>query len=452
MASFEITAIPTPGLGDTSFVLHHDGLAIVVDPQRDVERFVAALGDDTLAATVDTHVHNDYISGAKLLVDAAGGDLVLPAAAGASYRFRPAFHGERLDFGSLKVEPIHTPGHTPEHTSYLVLIDDVPMAVFTGGSMLVGSAGRSDLLGLDRAEQLGRLQYGSLMRLLELPDDVTVYPTHGGGSFCSSTIATSTTTTIGAERASNPVAAHDTAESYVAEQLAGLQPYPSYYPFMAPINVAGPEPMRLASPPELEAADIAELEPSVHIVDTRPRTDFAAGHIPGSWGIELTEDFCTWFGWMIPFGEPFALIVETQELLDEALRDLARIGYENVVGVMWGLDAWVAEQRPVESHRVMTAREFVEMDDPSAQVLDVRAPAEWDDLSLADAEFCYVPQLKDGMPDGLDRSKPVYIGCTTGHRAGIAAAMLHREGYEPVILNGASLLGVAMMKQAVAVG
>ncbi len=327
----------------------------------------------------------------------------------------------------------------------------MPLAVFTGGSMLVGSAGRTDLLGLDRAEQLGRLQYGSLMRLLELPDDVTVYPTHGGGSFCSSTVATSTTTTIGAERASNPVVAHETADAYVDEQLAGLQPYPSYYSYMAPINVAGPEPIHLAVPAELSAADVAAMDASVHIVDTRPRVDFAAGHIPDSWSIELTEDFCTWFGWMIPFGEPFVLVVETQELLQEALHELARIGFENVVGVMWGLDVWTAEGRPTHSHGVMTAREFMEMDDPSAQVLDVRAPAEWDDLSLEGSVFCYVPSLKDGIPAEIDRARPVYIGCTTGHRAGIAAAMLDRAGYDPVVLNGASLLGVAMMKQAAAI-
>lgn len=452
MTSLDVTAIPTHGLGDTSYIVHHEGVAIVVDPQRDIDRFVEAIGPASLAATFDTHVHNDYISGAKVLAENAGGDLVIPAASGVSYRFRPAFHGERLDFGSLVVEPIHTPGHTPEHMSYLVLVEGVPTAVFTGGSMLVGSAGRSDLLGMDRAEQLGRLQYGSLQRLLELPDDVVVYPTHGGGSFCTSTVAVSTTTTIGAERESNPVVAHATADSYVAEQLEGLQPYPSYYPFMAPINVAGPEPMAPAPPPVLDTDGLAALDPSVHLVDTRPRVTVAEGFVPGSWTIELTEDFATWFGWMVPFGEPFVLVLESEELLDEAQRDLARIGFESLVGVKYGLEDWKTEGRPVSTHRVVTAREFIASDDGEAQVLDVRAPNEWDDMVLDGSVFCYVPDLKLGVPSGLDPGRPVYVGCTTGHRAGVAAGLLHREGYDPVVINGASLLGVVMLRQAAAVG
>lgn len=451
MTNLEVTAIPTPGLGDTSYVVRRGSTAVVIDPQRDIDRFIAGIDGARLAATFDTHVHNDYISGAKLLTEASGGDLVLPAASGVTYAFRPAFHLEAMDFGDLVVEPIHTPGHTPEHTSYLVIVEGTPVAVFTGGSMLVGSAGRTDLLGMDRAEQLGRLQYGSLHRLLELPDDVEVYPTHGGGSFCTSTIATSTSTTIGAERASNPVAGHETPESYVAQEIASLQPYPSYYPFMAPINVAGPEPIEKPSVSLLDDEQLAALDETIHIIDTRPRALVAAGHVPGSWTIELTEDFGTWAGWMVPFGEPIALILDSEDLIEEALVDLARIGYENIVGVKVGLDDWMSAGRPVATHRVMTAREFIEEDDGSFQVLDVRAPNEWDDMVLDDSIFIYVPDLKDGAPDGLDRSRPVYIGCTTGHRAGIAAAMLHREGYDPVVITGASLLGVVMLRQAAAV-
>ena len=184
-----IEAIRTESLGDTSYVLAHGGHGIVIDPQRDIHRFLQVIERLEVDVThvIDTHVHNDYLSGTPALARRLGADLVMPAGSGAGFAFVPAFHLEELKGGgSLVIRPIHTPGHTPEHMSYLVLIDGVPAAVFTGGSLLVGSAGRSDLLGDEFADSLARLQYLSVNRLAELPGDVEVLPTHGAGSFCTS--------------------------------------------------------------------------------------------------------------------------------------------------------------------------------------------------------------------------------------------------------------------------
>lgn len=443
----EIVPISTPGLGDTSYVLNHEGTSVLIDPQRDVERFVdAATG--TIRFILETHMHNDYISGGRIAAVRAGAELVLPAGSGAAFGFTPAFHREAMRAGEISIDPLHTPGHTPEHISYVALLGDAPVAVFTGGSMLVDAAGRSDLLGMERAEQLARLQYGSLQRLLELPDDVAVYPTHGSGSFCSSTVAVSTTSTIGEQRATSPVLQYADEDEFVSAQLAGLQPYPTYYAFMGPVNVAGPEPIRSTSAPVLTPDELDALDPGVHVLDVRPRDRYAAAHIPGSWSVEMRESFPAWVGWMVPFGAPFVLVLDHDQDLEEVMVELARVGYEDVRGVLRGVEDWSESGRKTDSYRTMTARQFTELatDQSGLQVLDVRAPDEWEDGHLEGSLHCYTPHLLDGIPESLDPQHPVYVGCTTGHRAGIAAPLLERAGYEPVVLTGASLLGVMMLQ------
>src|SRR5581483_3797443 len=212
----DIAAFRTPGLGDTTYLLTHEGVGILVDPQRDVDRFIdfADGAGIRIGHVLETHLHNDYVSGGREAARRSRAQLVLPAAAGAAFEHVPAFHLEDLEAeAQLTIRPIHTPGHTPEHVSYLVLLDRRPVALFSGGSLLAGSAGRTDLLGPARAGQLGVLQFGSLQRLAALPDEVPLYPTHGAGSFCSASLASRGTSTIGHEKAFNPALAHrDAAE------------------------------------------------------------------------------------------------------------------------------------------------------------------------------------------------------------------------------------------------
>ena len=226
--SISVLPIRTPSLGDTSYLVSDGTSAIVVDPQRDIDRFeepIDRLGLD-LAAVVETHMHNDYVSGGPELARRTGARMIVPAAAAPSYRSEPAFHQEPIAIGSMTLVPIHTPGHTPEHTSYLLMIDDVEVAVFSGGSLLVGAAGRSDLLGPERAETLSRLQFRSVNRLAALPNDVAVHPTHGQGSFCAAGTGGTTSSTIGRERTENPVLQLPDEDSFVADQLSGLPAYP----------------------------------------------------------------------------------------------------------------------------------------------------------------------------------------------------------------------------------
>ncbi|MFD0888154.1 MBL fold metallo-hydrolase, partial [Streptosporangium algeriense] len=330
----KIISFRTPGLGDQSHLLVHEGRGVLVDPQRDIGRFLdtAAEHDVELRFVLETHLHNDYVSGGGQAALRTGAELVLPAAAAAAYPHTPAFHLEDIAGGDgLTVRPIHTPGHTPEHTSYLVLIDGEPVAVFSGGSLLVSSAGRPDLLGPERARTLARLQYGSLHRLAALPGGVGLFPTHGAGSFCSVTGAGRHTSTIADEQRDNPLLALPDAEVFADELLAAPMPIPAFYPHMGPANILGAPAIPTRRPPETPVEEIPE---NAHVVDIRPRAVQAAGFLPDSTGIALGDDFGSWAGWLVPYGEPIVLVAEPGQDVTEARTQLARIGVDDVRGVV----------------------------------------------------------------------------------------------------------------------
>lgn len=429
----DIRTIRTEGLGDATYVMIHEGLAVVVDPQRDIDRFETVLEETgaELRFVLETHLHNDYISGGRDLARRLHGELILPAGAAPVFRHRPAFHQEDINAGPLTLRPIHTPGHTPEHISYAVILEGRPVAVFSGGSLLVGAAGRSDLLGVERAETLARLQYLSVNRLAQLPEEVGLYPTHGEGSFCTASGAGKDTSTIGEEKRNNPVLAYPDEDSFVKGQLSGLAPYPAYYRFMGPANVSGVEPIGSLRAPNLTEDEVARLDEEVFIVDARPKTDYAAGHISGSVAIELRDDFGVWTGWVLPYGSPIALVTNPDQDSEEAIRQLARIGFDDVRGVVTGLSSW---QGALRSYRTVDVDEFTDAIDAGAQILDVRAPNEWDEGIVTDSVLSYVPDVVATTPQGLDPDRPVWLACATGYRANIAGSVLESRGFEPVVL------------------
>ncbi|TMR14365.1 MBL fold metallo-hydrolase [Nonomuraea turkmeniaca] len=434
----EITVFRTPGLGDQSYLLAHEGKGVLVDPQRDIDRFldVAAERDLELRYVLETHLHNDYVSGARHAALRAGAELVLPAAAAAVYPYTPAFHLEDLDAGGgLGIRPLHTPGHTPEHTSYLVLIDGEPVAVFSGGSLLVASAGRPDLLGPERARTLATLQYDSLHRLAALPRDVGLYPTHGEGSFCTTTGAGRHISTIGAEQDGNPLLALPTAAALADELLAEPMPIPAFYAHVGPANLLGTPPAPGTGLPEITVADLTD---EVHVLDIRPLAAQAAGFLPGSTGIELGEDFGSWAGWLLPYGEPTALVAEPGQDVSDARTQLARIGLDDVRGVIRDLGTAATARFELADLPAFLDRL------PGAQLLDVRMPGERRAEPLPGASERFLPDLlTDGIPAELDPDRPVLVSCSSGRRAAIAATLLTRHGYEPVVLTGAGAPQVA---------
>lgn len=420
-----IEAIRTEGLGDTTYVLIHDGQAVVVDPQRDIDRFERVINDANAEArlVIETHLHNDYVSGGRDLATSLGAELLMPAGAAPVFRHTPAFHYEDIYLGAMTIRPIHTPGHTPEHMSYVVLIDGQEKGVFSGGSLLVGSAGRCDLLGDERAESLARLQYQSVHRLASLPGPTELYPTHGAGSFCTTTQAASYSSTIASEIAGNPVLAYEDEDSFVKGELSGLVRYPTYYRHMGPINLTG------LDLPDFDVQVLDRVPEGTTVVDARPRVDYAKGHLPGSLSVELGENFGTWVGWLIEFDTPLTLVLDEDQDQDDAIRQLIRIGYDDVRGIVRPNSGFS------ESFQTVDAGAFADAIASGVQVLDVRAQHEWESGTIEGSTLTYLPDVGSRSLGSLDPEEPVWVLCASGYRAVAAASMLHNMGFEPVALS-----------------
>jgi glyoxylase-like metal-dependent hydrolase (beta-lactamase superfamily II)/rhodanese-related sulfurtransferase len=430
----------TQGLGDTSYLLASGVESLIVDPQRDVGPVLAAARARGLRVTrvVETHVHNDYVSGALELRAATGAAIAGPARARYAFPFEPLAEGDELSLGTLRIVATETPGHTPEHLSYLVYEGDAeePTAVFTGGSLIVGSAGRTDLLGPEATLDLTRAQHHSLGRLKALPDQTLVLPTHGAGSFCSSSPpGEERTSTIGRERASNPALtdAEMGEEAFVERRLTGLLAYPSYYSHIAPINRAGPRVFGDVPVPQgLTPSQVGErIEAGAWVIDGRERRAFAAGHIPGSIAIELDDSFASYVGWIVPFGAPIVLVLpedrSEHEAALEAATQLFRIGYEAIDGsLQGGVDAWVEAGRPVRSYPIASVDELAAaVGGRRANVLDVRQQTEWEAGHLEGSTHVFVGDLNARVTE-IQRDQEVWTVCATGHRAAMAASLLDR--------------------------
>ncbi|MFC6285460.1 MBL fold metallo-hydrolase [Nocardioides sp. GCM10027113] len=438
----QIHSFRTPGLGDQTYLLEHEGKAVLVDPQRDISRFLdeAAARDLDLRFVLETHLHNDYVSGAEQAARRTGAELVLPAAAAAAYRYTPAFHLEELKGeGGLSIRPLHTPGHTPEHTSYVILLDGKEVAVFSGGSLLVGSAGRPDLLGPERAETLARLQHQSLHRLAKLPGEVELLPTHGEGSFCTSTGAGKYTSTIADEVASNPLLQIEDPDDMAKEMLRMPMPIPGFYQYMGPTNTLGVKPMPEEKKPSLTAEELRRSD--LHVVDMRPRERQALGLVHGSVGIEMGIDFGSWAGWLVPYNQPVAIVADRDQDAEEAVTQLAQIGFDSVEGLAIDL--------PVDAFGpgfvLVDLDEARRLQDEGIQVLDVRMPSELEQVRLPGAVERFAADVfTQGVPEGLDPEKPVLVGCASGRRASIAASRLVAAGFADVrVLTGAGIPDLA---------
>lgn len=303
----------TRGLGNSAYLVDlGDGRALAVDVSRDLREVHHAARQRNLriAFAADTHLHADFLTGATRLA-ATGDARVLAAATGdRAYPHTGLRDGDEVDLGGLRLRTLATPGHTHEHVSFLLLDGEVPVGVFTGGSLLVGSAARTDLVAPECTEELARAQYHSLRRLADLPDDVAVWPTHGAGSFCSAPPGAERTSTIGREKATNSLLRADTEDSFVAHLLGSLSSFPPYFLRLAEINRRSPT--ILDHPPALAPLDIAAVRTLIAdgelLIDTRPVPEFAAAHLPGALSIPLRPVFTTWLGWLAPPDRPLLIV------------------------------------------------------------------------------------------------------------------------------------------------
>jgi hydroxyacylglutathione hydrolase len=437
----DIDVIDTPSLGDRSYLATDGEVAIVIDPQRDIDRVLGLAEGRGVAIThvFETHIHNDYVTGGLALAMAAGAEYHVCAADHVRFDRVPVADGQEIVAGKLLVRVIATPGHTFNHLSYAVGESGQVAAVFTGGSLLNGSTGRTDLLGPQHSVALARAQHSSVRRLAGLlPRDAKVCPTHGFGSFCSASPASGRSTTIGAELIANPALIMDEDE-YVASTLAGLDAYPAYYAHMAPANSAGPLAPDLAPPRLANSSELRRrIDAGEWVVDMRSRIAFAAGHVRGTLQFELSELLATYLGWLIPWGMPLTLLGQTAADVAAAQRELARIGIERFESAATGSPQVWSGGEPLDSYPVIDfaglARERKRRRDGEFTLVDVRLRSEWDTSRIAGAINIPLHELPGRIGDLGGGT--IWVHCQSGYRAGVAASLLEAAGREVVHVNG----------------
>lgn len=434
----EIIALDTPTLGDRSYLVTDGEVAFVVDPQRDIDRFLTIVRQRGVRVTdvFETHIHNDYVTGGLALAQATGAAYHVNAADTVSFDRQPITDGDEVQIGPvMRVRALATPGHTFTHLSYVLETPGRPPAVFTGGSLLYGSTGRPDLLGAVHTEELAHAQYASARRLAaELPDDAEIYPTHGFGSFCSATQAQGERSTIGQEKQANPVLTQD-EQDYVHALLQGLDDYPAYYAHMMPLNTAGPQAPDLSPPEQAEAPELRRrIESGEWVVDLRTRTAFAAGHVPGTLNFGADGNFVTYLGWLIPWGTPLTLLGDTAEQVAEAQRELVRIGLDRIEAAATGDPHEWSGDTPLESLAVADFADLATvLHHRPVVVLDVRRNQEWASGHLDGAVHIPLHDLLDRLND-VPRGE-VWVHCRSGYRASIAASILAAAGRHVVVID-----------------
>jgi hydroxyacylglutathione hydrolase len=433
-----IVSVVDEGLGNSAYLVDlGNQRALAVDPCRDLRALRAAAGGRGLrvAFAADTHLHADFLSAARQLAATDRAQVIASAAGQREFGHRGVRDGDEVDLGGLVLRALGAPGHTPEHLCYLLLDGARPVGVFTGGSLIVGGAARTDLVSPQRTEELARAQYASLQRLLTLGDDVAVWPTHGAGSFCSTPHSAARTSTIGREKATNPLLQVPDEDAFVQRLVGSVGSFPPYFLRLAEVNRRGPR--VLVGDPRLVPLDVATVASmmayGVQLVDVRPAADFAAGHIPGALAIPLRDAFATWLGWLIDPDRPVVFVRTTDQNPAEIAWQALKIGIEPLVGELaGGIAAWLAAGKPLIRIGLVTAEQL-----SGRTVLDVRQDDEFGRGHVPGALHVELGALRDAVPPLP--AGPLTVMCAHGERAMTGASLLARRGrsHLAVLVGGA---------------
>lgn len=435
MGDIGVIPLVDEGLGNSSYLLDlRDGRALAVDASRDLRTLREASERRGLkvAYAADTHLHADFLTGAVQLARLDGAQVLASAAGDREYPHTRLDDEDEVDLGGLRLRALATPGHTHEHIAFELVDGSRTLGVFTGGSLIVGSAARTDLVSPDRTEELARAQYRSLRRLAKLDDDVAVWPTHGAGSFCSAPPGAARTSTIGTERATNTLLRAESEAAFVKQLLDSLGTFPPYFLRLGEINRRGPAPLDGDSLTPLTAADVARLTASgAQLVDVRPVLDFGAAHVPGSVSIPLRPAFATWLGWLVDADRPVVVVRNADQDPAEVIWQARKVGYDQIVGELGGgIAAWTATGEPTTSIPVVGVEALEE-----ARVLDIRQNNEYDAGHVPGADHIELGALATRAADLRD--EPTVVMCGHGERAMGAASLLARAGRRNVtVLEG----------------
>jgi hydroxyacylglutathione hydrolase len=429
-------------LAHASYMLGSEGEAAVVDPQRDVDLYLAAAAERGLKIRhiFETHLHADFVSGHVELARRTGATIYIGARAGAKFPHLPLREGVEVRLGKIRIAALETPGHTPESVC-LVITDEErssqPWAVFTGDTLFIGDVGRPDLSPAFTSQQLAGMLYDSLRsKLMPLPDDTLVYPAHGAGSLCGRNMRADRFSTIGTERMTNYALQIIDRDQFIGQMTANLPARPEYFFQDAQINRRGAAP--LADLPPLTAISPNEvkrfLQEDVFALDVRPIADFAAAHVPGSINIALSGQFATWAASVLGLKACPVLIADTPQQHEEARTRLARVGIEDVRGFLaGGFEAWQQAGFPVATLPQITVQELEQrMNQGAMRVLDVRREPEWQAGHIAGAAWWPLDRFNVSAPE-VDPVVPLAVHCAGGYRSAIACSLLRRAGRNNVI-------------------
>jgi hydroxyacylglutathione hydrolase len=449
------------GLSHYSYAVGCEGAGeiAVVDPRRDVDIYLdfAHSRNLKIVAVLETHIHADFAAGTKALAEATGAEVWASAYDDGelyetAFDHRPTSDGDSLVLGKTRIEAVHTPGHTPEHLSYLVYdlarAPRVAQLMLTGDFLFVGSLGRPDLIGEDAKVALaGKLYESVTQKLAGLPDGLEIHPAHGAGSMCGSGMSARPMSTLGFERTANPyLRAGLSKDQFVAEILGHVPPFPPYYKRMKVLNSRGAEAFDADRGIDaLSAREFRALVDEGHVViDVRDQLGFGAAHIPGAFGIGITGSFSTWAAWVVPYETPILLVGARNEVFGEAIRGLARVGLDDVRGYLdGGIEKWIAAGYPTAHIEMLTPPEFAERT-WGLHIIDVRGESEYEGGHIPGARHLMGGFLAD-QTARLPRDRPIALVCGSGYRSTVASSVLQRAGFEDVVnITG----GMTAWKQA----
>ncbi|HSE50039.1 MAG TPA: rhodanese-like domain-containing protein [Terriglobales bacterium] len=436
-----------PGLAHYSYILGAAGQAVVVDPKRDVDTYLeyAAANDLKIAYILETHIHADYCAGAKELAERTGAELWLSAYdKGEDFVYAFPHHefkdGEALEVGEMRIVALHTPGHTPEHLSFLVYdtkrSGSTPMLMLSGDFVFVGSLGRPDLLGEAAKQKLAEQLYESVnAKIASLPDGLEVHPAHGAGSMCGAGMGDRPQTTLGYERLSNMFFADRDKPTFVEHILSTVPPFPDYYRRMKKVNSEGPKTVGWEAPKAIAVEEFRKLAlDGAHVViDLRRPEAFGGAHVPNAFNIGQAAIFANWAAWVVPYDKPILLVGDASTNYDEARRALIRVGLDDVRGYLkGGMPSWVEAGYNLSHVPQISVMQLSDLPRADAFVVDVRGDAEWNAGHIEGATHIMGGDLAKRVNE-LPRERTIYAVCGAGYRSSIATSVLRRAGFRHVV-------------------
>ncbi len=430
-------------LAEAAYYIESNGEAAIIDPLRETEPYLelATKRGAKIKYIFETHFHADFVSGHVDLAQKTKAPIVYGPTANTDYEILEAKDGQVFNIGDVKLKVLHTPGHTPESSCYLLFDENGrEEAIFTGDTLFIGDVGRPDLAqksGEITAEDMAATLYDSLRsKIMPLPDHITVYPGHGAGSACGKKMSSETSALLGDQKQSNYALGDLTKEEFVKELTTGILPPPQYFAKAAAQNKKGYKSIDQVFESSLNAMSVEQVQTEIKnaslVIDTRHQDDFRDGHIPNSWFIGLNGQFAPWAGALIEDLHQKIVIVAVAGKEEEAIMRLARVGYDNVVGYLdGGIEAWKASGKSVGRINSITSDDFARNGNGDAQVMDVRKPSEYEQGHLAEARNIpldfFLEELKR-----VDVSKPYAVHCKSGYRSMIAASILQAKGMDNI--------------------